>query len=123
MTILAGIGCRLGTPAAPILALLRRAEAQAGQRAAALAAPAFREGEPGLAEAAATAGLALRFVPRETLEALQPLCPTQSEAARRTTGLASIAEACALSAGGQLILPRIDGAGVTCALASLDPLP
>jgi cobalamin biosynthesis protein CbiG len=116
----AGIGCRPDAVAAPILALLARAEALSGHRIAALAAPEFRQDAAGLRQAAATLALPLRFIPRAALEAAQPLCPTRSEVALRATGLASVAEACALAAGGALVLPRIDGAGVTCALA-LEP--
>jgi cobalamin biosynthesis protein CbiG len=119
-TAVAGIGCRPDAAAAPILALLARAEALSGHRIAALAAPEFRQDAAGLRQAAAALALPLRFIPRAALEAAQPRCPTRSEAALRATGLASVAEACALATGGVLILPRIDGAGVTCALA-LEP--
>ena len=52
-----------------------------------------------------------------TLAAAQPHCVTRSAAAERATGLASVAEAAAIGAGGVLLLPRLTGAGVTCALA------
>jgi cobalamin biosynthesis protein CbiG len=118
--VVAGIGCRPDAAAGPILALIARAEALSGQRVAALAAPEFRRDSAGLREAAAALALPLRFIRRAALEAAQPRCPTRSEAALRATGLASVAEACALAAGGALVLPRIDGVGVTCALA-LEP--
>ncbi|MBC9206213.1 cobalamin biosynthesis protein [Roseomonas aerophila] len=118
--IVAGMGCRPGVAPEAVLALLKRA----GQGLPAfthLAAPAFRVGETSLAEAAARLGLELLWLEAPALEAVQPLCPTRSAAALRATGLASVAEACALAGAGMgasLLLPRIDGAGVTCAVAA-----
>jgi len=114
--IVAGIGCRRGTPAEAIIALVRRAEALA-EPADALAAPAFKRDEPGLREAADRLGLRLMFVDAADLAAAQPHCLTRSAAAERATGLASVAEAAAIGAGGVLLLPRLTGPGVTCALA------
>ncbi|WP_237182406.1 cobalamin biosynthesis protein [Roseomonas marmotae] len=116
----AGLGCRAGAEAEDILALL--AEAVRGLPALThLAAPEFRRDVPGLRRAAERLGLPLLFLPRAALEQMQPLCPTRSEAALRATGLASVAEACALAAAGPgatLVRPRIAGAGVTCAVAA-----
>ncbi len=114
--IVAGIGCRRGCAAEAIVALVRRAEALA-EPAEALAAPAFKRDEPGLHEAAARLGLPLVFVDDAVLAAAQGQCVTRSAAAERATGFASVAEAAALGAGGKLLLPRLTGAGVTCALA------
>ncbi len=114
--IVAGIGCRRGCDARAIVALVRRAEALA-EPAAALAAPAFKRHEPGLHEAAALLALPLLFEDAATLQAAQPLCVTRSAATARATGLASVAEAAAIGAHGTLLLPRLTGAGVTCALA------
>ncbi len=114
--IVAGIGCRRGAKAAAIVALVRRAEAL-GEPAQALAAPAFKRGEPGLRDAAASLGLELLFVDDAAMAAAQPRCVTRSAAAEHATGMASVAEAAAIGIGGVLLVPRIAGAGVTCALA------
>jgi len=119
--IVAGIGCRKACDGAEILTLLRRAEALAGCRAVAIAIPAFRDGAAGPAAAAAAAGLPLVLVDRPALEAAQPHCPTRSARAACATGLASVAEACALAGGGTLLLPRIASAAATCALAQRNP--
>lgn len=114
--IVAGIGCRRGCPAEAIVAVVRRAEALAAP-VEALAAPAFKRDEPGLHKAAALLDVALFFEDKATLAAAQPHCVTRSAAADRETGFASVAEAAAIGAGGVLVLPRLTGAGVTCALA------
>jgi cobalamin biosynthesis protein CbiG len=114
--IVAGIGCRRGATADAIVALVRRAEARA-EPAEALAAPAFKRGEPGLHAAAARLGVPLLLVDDDAMQAAQPRCVTRSQAAERVTGLASVAEAAAIGADGILLLPRVVGAGVTCALA------
>ncbi len=84
-----------------------------------LAAPAWKRDEPGLIEAAQLLGLPLRFVEPDAMAAVQPLCPTQSAAVARATGLASVAEAAALASGGRLTQPRVAAGGATCALAEL----
>ncbi len=114
--IVAGIGCRRGCPAESIVALVRAAEAMA-ESVDALAAPAFKRDEQGLREAADRLGLPLLFVEDATLAVAQAHCVTRSEAAEQATGFASIAEAAAMGAGGVLLMPRLTGAGVTCALA------
>ncbi len=115
--IVAGIGCRRGCTAQDIVALVRLAQDRAGCHVDALAAPEFKRGEPGLHEAARVLGVGLAFIDAEALEAVQPLCPTRSNAALRAVGLASVAEGSALAPGGTLLLARIAGGGVTCALA------
>jgi cobalt-precorrin 5A hydrolase len=118
--IVAGIGCRRLCPAEDIMDLVHQASAQAGRRATALAAPAFKDAEPGLHEAAARLGLPLLRVADAALRQAQPACPTRSPAAMRATGFASVAEAAALAAagpGGRLVLARIANGRATCALA------
>lgn len=116
--IVAGIGCRRGCSAEAIVALVRLAQDRAGCRIDSLAAPGFKHGEPGLREAARLLGVGLTFVGAEALEAVQPRCPTHSDAAARTVGIAAVAEGVALAAsGGALVLARIAGGGATCALA------
>ncbi len=117
--IVAGIGCRRGCPAEEIVALVRQAEALSAP-VDALAAPAFKQDEPGLAEAARRLGVTLRFVPDAALTAAQGACVTVSAAAERATGFASVAEAAALAGGGTLLLPRIAGTRATCAVARVE---
>ena len=119
MTV-AGIGCRAGSAAEAILLAVREAARRGGSTPTLLAAPSFKAAEPGLRDAAFRLGLELRFVERAALEEAQARCVTRSEAARRATGLASVAEAAALAAAGPgatLLLPRLAQGGVTCALA------
>jgi len=116
--IVAGIGLRSSAAPDALLALL--AEAQRGLPPFThLAVPEFRAETPALRHAAAALGLPLVLVSRTALEAVQPRCPTRSAAALAATGLASVAEGCALAAaGGVLLRPRMTGEGVTCAVAS-----
>ncbi|MFC3123563.1 cobalamin biosynthesis protein [Pseudoroseomonas globiformis] len=115
---IAGLGARPAAQAADILALIRRAEALSGHRVTRLAAPEFRRGLAALEDAAAVLGTPLVYVTHQAILAAQPRCPTRSDAALRATGLASVAEGCALASGGALILPRIGGPGITCALSA-----
>ena len=118
--VIAGVGLRRLCPAAEIVALVRRASFLSGRTVDALAAPAFKAGEPGLGAAATELGLALLLVDDEALAAAQSRCVTRSATASRAVGVASVAEGSALAAGGdgaRLLLPRIAGPRVTCALA------
>ncbi len=116
--IVAGVGCRMGCPAGDLAAVVRLAAATAGQQVGAVAAPGFKQHEPGLHEAARLLGLPLVFVDLAALQAVQPHCPTRSGFAERMTGVASVAEGAALAAfGGRLLLARISLGGATCALA------
>jgi cobalt-precorrin 5A hydrolase len=118
--IVAGIGCRRGCPAEEIVAAVETAQAQAGCRADRLAAPAFKQDEQGLIEAAALLRLALWLVDPVALESVQARCPTMSSRALAETGFASVAEAAALaSSGGTLLLARIAHKRATCALARI----
>jgi cobalt-precorrin 5A hydrolase len=118
--VVAGIGCRAQATCEDILNIIRQAQ-QDMPRFTHLAAPDFRRDIKALGDAAKTLRLPLLFIGRAALERMQPLCPTHSEAALNATGLASVAEACALAGAGQgarLLAPRRDGAGVTCAVAA-----
>ena len=86
----------------------------------ALAVPEFRQNEPGIAAASAALDLPILWVDRAALKGEQGRCVTRSARAEAEVGLSCVAEAAALSAAGpgsRLILPRIAGGGVTCALA------
>ncbi len=111
MTRIAGIGCRRSCPADAIVALVR----QAGG-ADHLSAPAWKQGEPGLTQAAEELGVRLSYVADAALAAVQAQCPTRSAVAARVTGFAAVAEAAALAGGGVLVLPRIANAWATCAV-------
>ena len=116
--IVAGIGCRTNVSAAAVVTLLRIAMQTA--RPDALAVPAFRQAEPGIAAASAALGLPVLWVERDALKGEQGRCLTRSARAEAEVGLSCVAEAAALSASGtgsRLVLPRIAGGGVTCALA------
>jgi cobalt-precorrin 5A hydrolase len=115
--IVAGLGCRPSVEATAILDLL----AECGEAITHLAAPAFRRQTAALQQAAARMGLPLLWVEDAALAAVQPLCPTRSEAAFLATGFHSVAEGCALAAAGRgavLLRARMSGAGVTCAVAA-----
>ena len=118
--MIAGIGCRAGCAPEEIVALIAEASARAGRVVSALAVPDFKRGEHGPREAARTLSLPLLLVDQDALLAAQLGCPTRSDAAMQVTGIASVAEGCALAAagsGGRLVLARIAGPRATCALA------
>lgn len=116
--IVAGLGFRSGCVADDIVRLVQAAQVQACCIVGSLAAPGWKQGEPGLHAAAARLGLPIAFIEAVTLIAVQPRCPTRSAVAERETGIASVAEGAALAAsGGRLMLTRIAGGGATCALA------
>ncbi|MBV1837758.1 cobalamin biosynthesis protein [Acetobacter estunensis] len=118
--IVAGIGCRPGISADSVVELVAQMQQQAGVSANVLAIPAFRQEEPGLAEAAERLSLPVRVLDLEILRSRQGECVSVSDAARKAHGLASVAEACALAGAGKgsiLLAPREKGRDVTCALA------
>jgi cobalt-precorrin 5A hydrolase len=126
--IVAGIGCRTGVAAGALRQVLddalRLLPSAAPVGALILAVPEFRRDEPGIAEAASALGLPVILVGRAALRGEQGRCLTRSARAEAEVGLASVAEAAALSAAGpgsRLVVPRIVGAGVTCAIAEGDP--
>jgi cobalt-precorrin 5A hydrolase len=119
--IAVGVGCRRGTSAEAIEALVRQALGQvpaAGTRS--LFSIEDKSGEPGLVEAAGRLGLALVFVTRDALRDQEPRIQTPSPRAKARFGVPSVAEAAALAGAGPhaaLIVPRITRDGVTCAVA------
>jgi cobalt-precorrin 5A hydrolase len=121
--IVAGIGCRKEASPAEIEAVIAAALAQAGfaqDKLGAIATPADKGEESGIAVVALLYGLPLLFVPQPDLEAAAVRCETRSERALAVKGVPSVAEAAALAAGGpeaRLVLPRIVVGPATCALA------
>jgi len=125
--VVAGLGSRRACEAHEIVALvgeaIDRARNHAGIgrcRVTALAAPAFKKDERALLDAATDLGLPLLWIEEAAMHAAEPRCETRSDRALEATGFASVAEAAALAAAGpgsRLILPRINSAAATCALA------
>jgi cobalt-precorrin 5A hydrolase len=122
-----GIGCRLGSSANSIEALVRHALDRTP--------PAERLGiftiedkntEPGLIAAARRLGFDLVFLTRDALREQAPFVQTRSIRSETRFGVPSVAEAAALAGAGSgsvLIFPRIVGQGVTCAIAQSRNLP
>ena len=122
--IVAGIGCKRGTPSAEIVALVRVALATfgiAGPDLAALATEADKAGEPGIAEAARTLALPLLRCTLQQLAQVEARLVTRSPRVLAAKGVTSIAEASALAAAGgnaRLLGARLAAGGVTCAIAT-----
>jgi cobalt-precorrin 5A hydrolase len=127
--IVAGIGCRKGTSTAGIEAVIAAALEQAGfaqDRLGAIATPADKGEESGIAAVALLYGLPLLFVPQPDLEAAAARCESRSDRVLALKGVPSVAEAAALAAGGpdaKLVLSRIALGPATCALAETDSSP
>jgi cobalt-precorrin 5A hydrolase len=127
--IVAGIGCRRGTPATAIAAVIDAALARAGMTNKALdiiATPAEKGSEPGIAAAASALGVPLILVPKNDLESAGERAVTRSERVLALMGVPSVAEAAALAAGGaaaRLLVSRIAIGPATCALATTGGAP
>lgn len=121
--VAAGLGCRKGCSAEEIADLVRLALSEAGLDLSALSglfAPAFKQGEAGLVQAAVNLGVPLVLVPQAALEAAEPRVLTRSERVVALTGLGSVAETAALAGAGPdsiLKRARIASANATCAIA------
>ena len=127
LRLVAGIGFRHGVAPDAIVALIRRAVAEAacGDALVAIVTVADRAGEPAIREAAAAFGLVPSSVGPEALLAVDARVPTRSARIERSRGVGSLAEATALAAAGEtgrLVLARIDDGRVTCALAAMAPV-
>ena len=122
--MVAGVGCRKGASAREIGEAISAALSRAGLRADALdaiAAPAAKSGEAGIAAAANDLGVPLVLVPQAELEAAGARTITRSERVVALMGVPSAAEAAALAAAGptgRLVAPRTAVGPATCALAS-----
>ena len=122
-----GIGCRKGARKEAILSIVTDALARldlAGEKAKLFTFDGKKE-EAGLATAAAALKMPLMFLSLDALRDVSDQIATPSAAANKALGIASVAEASALAGcgkGAYLLLPRISGDGVTCAIAKgLDP--
>jgi cobalt-precorrin 5A hydrolase len=116
-----GVGCRLGSSAYAIEALVRQALDRTQQaRRLGLFTIEDKNTEPGLIAAARSLGLDLVFLARDALREEAPFVQTRSIRSETQFGVPSVAEAAALAGagpGGVLIFPRIVSQGVTCAIA------
>ncbi|HEY7666343.1 MAG TPA: cobalamin biosynthesis protein [Xanthobacteraceae bacterium] len=127
--IVAGVGCRRGTAAAAIAAVIEAALRRAGLGKGALgaiAAPAVKESEPGIAAAAAALRLPLVLISPAELTAAGARAVTRSERVVALMGVPSVAEAAALAAAGataRLLVARIAIGPATCALADSGAAP
>ena len=103
------------------VALVRAVMAQYGvQNLDTLALPDFKQHDTRAHPLAQHLGITAIWVSRQGMALVQPLCLTHSARVAQKTGLASVAEACALvvaGPGGRLYGPRVAQGGVTCALA------
>ena len=121
--LLLGMGCRRGTPAAELLALVDAVFADHGLAKGAVAGLASidaKADEPGLLEAAAALGVAARFFPAAELDAVD--APNPSARVAANMGTASVAEAAALLSagpGGRLIVEKTTGPTSTGRVATL----
>jgi cobalt-precorrin 5A hydrolase len=127
--IIAGIGCRRGTPAPDIEAAIRTALARANitpDALAAVATIAAKHGEAGIRAAAEKFGVSVLLVADADLLAAGHRTETRSARVRALTGVPSVAEAAALAAAGpaaRLIGRRLVVGSATCALASCEQMP
>lgn len=118
--VVAGVGCRRGTPGGEIAAAVRAACASRGvavKSLAALASIEAKRAEPGLAEAAGELGAELVFFPSARLAAVP--VPNPSALALKHMGVESVCEAAAMLATGsdRLLLAKTKTKTTTVALA------
>jgi cobalt-precorrin 5A hydrolase len=127
--MVAGVGCRRGASAREVSAAISAALSRAGLRADALdaiAAPAAKSSEAGIAAAANDLGVPLVLVPQAQLEAAGARTVTRSDRVIALMGVPSAAEAAALAAAGpagRLVAPRTAVGSATCALATSEAKP
>ncbi|MEU9143002.1 Rv2231c family pyridoxal phosphate-dependent protein CobC [Streptomyces sp. NPDC048349] len=117
--LVVGVGGRAGVSVAEVCALVEETLRGAGLASAAVTALATVDSkaqEVGLAGAAKRFGVPLIGYPAAQLAAIT--VPHPSEATRTVTGTPSVAEAAALAAGGELLVPKRRSVAATCAVAT-----
>ncbi|MFD9729906.1 Rv2231c family pyridoxal phosphate-dependent protein CobC [Streptomyces sp. NPDC059072] len=117
--LVVGVGGRAGVSVAEVCALVEetlRGAGLASESVTALATVESKAAEAGLAGAAERFGVPLIGYPAEQLAAIT--VPHPSEAVRVETGTPSVAEAAALAAGGELLVPKRRSVAATCAVAT-----
>lgn len=116
-----GIGCKSGTQAEAIVALIEEAlQKVATDTIAGLFTIATKANEAGLHEAAARLSIPLLFLPEAAVKNVACHAETRSERVVALFGVPSVAETAALAGAGdgaKLVLARISRDGVTCAIA------
>ncbi len=120
----AGVGCRRGTEAREIVALLRGVFAQRGLALSSLACLAsidVKRDEPGLLEAARELDAPLRFFTKSELGAVA--VPNPSETVRKRMGVDGVCEAAAMLAAGttRLLAAKHKSKRATAAVALAAP--
>lgn len=125
MRIAVGVGCRLGCSVDEIIELVHVALEKADiaiSEVAVLATAWVKEGAENVLHAADALDLPLLIIPQEKCEAVASLAQTISEKVVALHAIPSVAETAALAAAGRnaaLILPRINSAAATCAIAGV----
>lgn len=117
-----GIGCRKGASKTAIVAVIAAALAHIDKErpGAKIFSAENKSEEAGLISAARELTLPLAFLSFDALRAVSNQVLTLSKASEKAFGVPSVAEAAALAGcgpGAQLLVPRITGDGVTCAIA------
>jgi len=123
--IAVGIGCRRGATVESIVEIVQQALARVEQRVDVIELFSIddKREETGLLAAAAQLRLPLTFLSREALQSVEDRIVTPSQQAKSAFDVASVSEAASLAGAGRdavLVVPRIDGRGVTCAVAHGD---
>ncbi len=117
-TLVAGLGCERGAPAAEIIALIEASLADAGlapQSLAALASIDIKADEPALHAAARHFGVPLRLFTAAELAEERDRLQYPSAYVEATVGTPAVAEAAALKAG-PLVAEKRKSARATCAI-------
>ena len=120
--IAVGIGCRRGIAKELLVEIVQQALTLIGDTAELIELFTIEDkhDEAGLLAAAADLHLPIRFLSRAALQSVEAGVVTPSRAAETALGVVSVSEAAALAGAGRnavLIVPRITGLGVTCAVA------
>lgn len=121
--IVAGIGCRRGTPAEDLLAAIDAAastHAIARDAIGLIAVLDIKAGEPGVRDAAKRLGRALTVIDRTQSSSVSGATLSVSRHSLAATGTGSASETAALAAAGtgaRLLGPRVIAGNATCALA------
>jgi cobalt-precorrin 5A hydrolase len=127
--IVAGVGCRKGVSADEVEAAIEAALSNhrlAAHQLYAIAVPATRAVEAGVAAVAAARGVELVVVEQGALEDADARAVTRSERSKDALNVGSASEAAALAVAGphaRLLSPRLAVGSVTCALATMEDLP
>ena len=121
--IVAGIGCRRGTPPEEIEDVIKRALTAfglAGGRPDLIATEASKADEPGVVDAARRMAVSLFACTADEMRAAAHRALTVSERVAAMKGVPSVAETAAIVAAGRdarLLGPRIATRSATCAIA------